>query len=65
MALNLATNASFTWFFSISDVGSSNFILPALLADIGLKAGTKLTYRAFAFDNYFTDALTDACGPRW
>ena len=57
--LNLNTGASVTRFFSVSDLSSANMIMPVLLRDLGITGATKISYQVFAFDNYFTGALTD------
>ena len=57
--LNLNTGASVIRFFSTSDLSSANMIMPALLSDLGITSATKISYQVFAFDNYFTGALTD------
>ena len=57
--LNLNTGATVIRFFSVSDLSSSNMIMLALLSDLGITAATKISYQVFAFDNYFTGALTD------
>jgi subtilisin family serine protease len=61
--LNLNTGASVIRFFSISDLSSANMIMPALLSDLGITGATKISYQVFAFDNYFTGALTDVSDP--
>lgn len=57
--LNLNTGASVTRFFSASDLSSANIIMLALLSDLGITGATQFSYQVFAFDNYFTGALTD------
>jgi subtilisin family serine protease len=62
--INLATGAQVSNFFSFSDLSSANVIMPVFARDVGLMtAGTKFTYTVYAFDNYFTGALTDFAGP--
>ena len=57
---NLATNTSSVFFFTDADLDSANAILTAPLAALGLTPGTQFGFSVFAFDNYFTGALTDA-----
>ena len=57
--MNLNTGASVIRFFSVSDLSSANMIMPVLLRDLGITGATKISYQVFAFDNYFTGALTD------
>jgi hypothetical protein len=57
--LNLNTGTSVVRFYSVSDLSSANMIMPALLGDLGITGATKISYQVFAFDNYFTGALTD------
>jgi subtilisin family serine protease len=47
-------------FFSDADLNSGNIILTAPLSALGLTPGTQFDFSVFAFDNYFTGALTDA-----
>ena len=61
--LNLTTGTSVTRFYSFSDLWSANMIIPVLMSDLGITAATKITYQVYAFDNYFTGALTDVSGP--
>jgi hypothetical protein len=56
---NLSTGASVIRYFSVSDLSSANVIMPVQARDLGITAGTKFSYQVFAFDNYFTGALTD------
>jgi hypothetical protein len=58
--LNLATGAQVTRFFNDADLNSSNVIFTALLSDLGLTTASKFTFSVYAFDNYFSGALTDA-----
>jgi subtilisin family serine protease len=70
---NLATNAGVIRFFNDADLDSGNVIMSALMSDVGLTPSSKFTYSVYAFDNYFTGALTDALEnmtftlgtPRW
>ncbi|OLE66785.1 MAG: hypothetical protein AUG09_05785 [Acidobacteria bacterium 13_1_20CM_2_68_7] len=57
---NLATNTSSVFFFTDADLDSANAILTAPLAALGLTPGTQFGFSVFAFDNYFSGALTDA-----
>jgi hypothetical protein len=58
---NLATNAPVGIFaFTDADLNSGNAIMTAPMAAVGLTPSSKFKYSVFAFDNYFTGALTDA-----
>jgi len=57
--LNLNTGTSVVRFYSVSDLSSANMIMPALLDDLDITGDTQISYQVFAFDNYFTGALTD------
>ena len=48
------------FFFTDADLNSSNAILTAPLAALGMTASTTFTYSVFAFDNYFTGNQTDS-----
>jgi subtilisin family serine protease len=62
--VNLATGDATTRFFADADLVSSNMIMTATLADLGIGDPTQpFTFFVFAFDNYFTGALTDFVGP--
>jgi len=57
---NLATGAASIFFFTDADLDSANAILTAPLSALGLTPDTQFDFSIFAFDNYFTGALTDA-----
>jgi hypothetical protein len=57
---NLATNAGSIFFFNDADLNSGNAIMTAPMSAVGLTPSTKFRYSVYAFDNYFTGALTDA-----
>ena len=57
---NLATGTSAAFFFTDADLDSANAILTAPLSALGLTPSTQFNFSVFAFDNYFTGALTDA-----
>jgi minor extracellular serine protease Vpr len=58
--VNLTTGAAVTRFFADADLDSGNFVATALLSDLGLASySTPFRYSVYAFDNYFTGALTD------
>jgi subtilisin family serine protease len=57
---NLATNAATAFFLTDADLDSSNVILTAPLAALGLTPTDRIDFSLFAFDNYFTGDLTDA-----
>ena len=48
------------FFFTDADLNSGNAIMSAPMAAVGLTPSTKFRYSVYAFDNYFTGALTDA-----
>ena len=57
---NLTTGTSAAFFFTDADLDSANAILTAPLSALGLTPGTQFDVSFYAFDNYFTGALTDA-----
>lgn len=57
---NVATRVTSIFFFTDADLDSGNAILTAPLASLGLTPGTQFDVSFYAFDNYFTGALTDA-----
>jgi minor extracellular serine protease Vpr len=57
---NIATGVTSIFFFTDADLDSGNAILTAPLANLGLTPGTQFDVSFYAFDNYFTGALTDA-----
>jgi hypothetical protein len=57
---NVATGMTSVFFFTDADLDSANAILTAPLASLGLTPATQFDVSFFAFDNYFTGALTDA-----
>jgi hypothetical protein len=57
---NLTTGAASIFFFSDADLNSANMIMTAPLAAVGLTPASKFRFSVFAFDNYFTGALTDS-----
>jgi subtilisin family serine protease len=58
---NLATSRAVGIFYYVdADLNSGNAILTAPLAAVGLTPSTTFTYSVYAFDDYFTGALTDA-----
>jgi minor extracellular serine protease Vpr len=58
--VDLKTNTSVIRFFADADLDSSNFIGTALLTDLGLTPNSMFDFSVYAFDNYFTGALTDS-----
>jgi subtilisin family serine protease len=56
---NLATGSATAFFFTDADLDSSNAILTAPLAALGMTPDTQFDVSFYAFDNYFTGALTD------
>jgi len=67
------SGAARVFFFTDADLDSSNAILTFPTAAVGLTPDTTFAFSVFAFDNYFTGALTDAienmvytpARPRW
>lgn len=57
---NLATRRAQAFFFSDAELNSSNIILTAPLAALGMTPATQFDFSVFAFDNYFTGEQTDA-----
>ncbi len=57
---NLSTGSSTAYFYADADLQSGNMIMTAPLAAIGATPETQLRLSVYAFDNYFTGALTDA-----
>ncbi len=57
---NINTNVFVTRYYSDADLNSGNIIMTARLSDLGLTPATKFNVSVYAFDNYFTGALTDA-----
>ena len=57
---NIATGVTSIFFFTDADLDSGSAILTAPLANLGLTPGTQFDVSFYAFDNYFTGALTDA-----
>jgi len=57
---NVATGLTSVFFFTDADLNSGNAILTAPMSALGITAATKFDFSVFAFDNYFTGALTDA-----
>lgn len=57
---NLATGTQAAYFYADADLQSSNMIMTAPLAALGLTPDTQFDFSVYAFDNYFTGALTDA-----
>lgn len=57
---NLSTGTGGAYYYADADLESGNMIMTAPLAAIGATPGTKLHISVYAFDNYFTGALTDA-----
>lgn len=58
--VNLKTGVDAAVFFADADFNSRNIIYTMDLASLGLTAGTKFRFSVFAFDDYFTGALTDS-----
>jgi len=56
---NLATGAASVFFFTDADLDSANAILTAPLSAMGMTPSTQFDFSVYAFDNYFTGALTD------
>jgi hypothetical protein len=60
---NLAKKTGVLVSFANVDLDSGNMIMTVPLSRLGLTADQKFNFTVFAFDNYFTGALTDAIGP--
>jgi hypothetical protein len=58
--LNLTTGATAAYYFNAGGFDSSTQIFLAPLAALGLEEGATFSFSVYAFDNYFTGALTDA-----
>jgi len=56
---SLATGAARAYFYTDADLNSSNAILTVPIAALGITADTQFGFSVYAFDNYFTGALTD------
>jgi hypothetical protein len=57
---DLRTGATRAFFFTDADLDSSNAILSAPLAALGVTADSTLRFSVFAGDNYFTGEFTDS-----
>jgi len=57
---NLATGAPSIFFFADADLDSSNMIMTAPLAAVGLTPTSQFDFSVRAYDNYFTGLLTDS-----
>ena len=57
---NLAKGTASIFFFTDADLDSANAILTAPLSAMGMTPSTQFDFSVFAFDNYFTGALTDS-----
>ncbi len=58
--VDLATGTGGAYFYADADLNSANMRMYIPLAAIGATANSKMTLSVYAFDNYFTGALTDA-----
>lgn len=65
--LNLATGAGSIYFFNDADLNSGvmRFLVPmnasgGFARNLGVQPGTTIRFSAYAYDNYFTDNITDA-----
>ncbi|OAI38485.1 hypothetical protein AYO38_09625 [bacterium SCGC AG-212-C10] len=61
-AVNLNTGAGGIFYYAAADLYSTNVILTAPLAAVGLTPSTQFKFRVEAFDNYFQGVVTDATG---
>lgn len=57
---NLATGSAVPYYYIDADLNSGNAIMTAPLAAMGMTPDTQFSFSVYAFDNYFTGALTDA-----
>ncbi len=56
---NITCGTAAANYYIDADLNSANAILTAPLSVLGITAGTKFEYSVYAYDNYFTGALTD------
>ena len=54
------TNTASAFFYNDADLNSGNVTFTIPMAAIGVGLGTTLTLDVYAYDNYFTDFLSDA-----
>lgn len=57
---NLRTGAASAYYYVDAGFNTSTQILTAPLAALGITAGQTFSYSVYAFDNYFSGAMTDA-----
>jgi len=57
--LNLDTGVGGAYFYCDGDFQSGNIVFTAPLSVLGLTLDSEFSFEVFAFDNYFTGALTD------
>lgn len=58
--LNLATNLAAPYFYNAGGFDSSTQIFTAPMAALGITEGQTFGFSVYAYDNYFTGALTDS-----
>jgi subtilisin family serine protease len=58
--VDLATGVATAYYYIDADLDSTNAILTAPLSVMGMTADSQFNFSIYAFDNYFTGALTDA-----
>ena len=64
--VNVATGASKTLGYTVTDFDSSTLVFRVPLAELGLAAGATFGFDVLAYDNYFTGDVTDAVeGMSW
>jgi len=63
VVLNLQTNATAAYYYNSADLSSADVIYTVPLAALGITTGTKFSYTVLAYDNYFTNAVSDVVGP--
>jgi len=56
---NLKTNESAAYYFIGADFNSANMIMTVPLSALGITKDNKITFSAYAFDNFFTGEVTD------
>ncbi len=56
---NLAAGTQAAYYYADADLNSGNMIMTAPLAALGMTPETQFNFSVYAFDNYFTGALTD------
>ena len=58
--VNLSTGAATAYFYADADLDSNNMIMTVPMEAVGITGSQTISFSVYAFDNYFTGALTDA-----